>query len=203
MPTRKKRKHDPGQPWERLSTEGVQAYAHFCYYRDMPYKDKKNMTRLQISRGRTLVKLAKELGASLDTEKKRSRRYNWTARAEAYDDYVERNLREENEAEIIRMNKLHANAGRQMAAKALRGLLSINENALSARDIVRMLDTGVKIERLARGQSTERQQIEGHVEQQHSGGVVTVAAPLNLKNLSDEELVSLERICSKIQPAEH
>lgn len=203
MPTRKKRKHDPWQPWERLSNEGVQAYAHFCCYRDMPYKDKKNMTRLQISRGRTLVKLAKELGASLDTEKKRSRRYNWTARAEAYDDYVERNLREENEAEIIRMNKLHANAGRQMAAKALRGLLSINENALSARDIVRMLDTGVKIERLARGQSTERQQIEGHVEQQHSGGVVTVAAPLDLKNLSDEELASLERICSKIQPAEH
>lgn len=190
-------------PWDRLPQEGVQAYAHFCYYRDMPYKDKNNITRLQIRRGRTLAKLAKELNASYDTEKNRSRKYNWLARAEAYDDYVERNLREENEAEIIKMNRLHANAGRQMAAKALRGLISLNENALSALDMVRMLDTGVKIERLARGQSTERQQVEGHVEQQHSGSVVTATVPLDLKNLSDEELESLERICAKIQPADH
>lgn len=207
MPKRKapRAADEPALPWERLPDESVRAYAQFCAFRDMPYtsEEHESFTRAQIRSGRSLGKVAKRLGSSISLVQKYSMRFNWRSRAEAYDDYVERELREKNESEIRKMNKLHAKAGRKLTEKALCGLASVNAKALSALDIVRMFDIGVKIERLARGQSTERQQIDGRVEQQHSGGVVTVAAPLDLKNLSDEELASLERICSKIQPAEH
>lgn len=203
MPSRKSQAAEIPLPWERLPNESGRVYAQFCVFRDMPYKDKEhdNFTKAQIRRGRSIKKTAKQIGCSVSLITKYSTRFNWRSRAEAYDDYVERELRERDEAEIRKMNKFHANAGRQLAAKALRGLINLDENGLSATDVVKMLDTGAKMERLARGQSTEKQQVDGHIEQEHSGGVVTTTVPVDLTQLTDEELDAFERICSKIQPA--
>lgn len=99
------------------------------------------------------------------------------------------------------MHENHAMIAAQMLKKALRRLLTMQEEEIDASDMVRMVDVGVKIERLSRGESTERQEIGGETTVRHSGAVtVTPGNELDLSNLSDEELGNLEQLLSKLHP---
>ena len=88
-----------------------------------------------------------------------------------------------------------------MVRKAAKRLLTIPEEELSAADIVRLVDVGVKIERLSRGESTENKQISGGTTLNHTGAVTVRATnDLNLADLSDEELTQLEGLLDKLHP---
>jgi len=101
-------------PWERIPGETPREYQKFCAYRDMNTADRPIRTR-------SLPKLAKEIGFSLDHLKKLSAKNNWVERAAAYDAYLEELAREQNEAEILKMRKNHALLASQMITKAARG----------------------------------------------------------------------------------
>lgn len=93
---------------------------------------------------------------------------------------------------VIKMREDHALLGAQMIRKALPRLLKMPEEKISAGDLVRLADVGVKIEKLSRGESTENQSVSGKVA--HEGTVkVSVETQANLKDLSDEELGQLEQ----------
>ena len=100
------------------------------------------------------------------------------------------------QAEIIKMVKAARWPRRLSKAKRL---LTMPEEEITAADLVRLVDVGVKIERLSRGESTENRQISGEAKVVHQGEV-TVKNPdnLDLSRLSDEELTELEQLLEKL-----
>lgn len=122
-----------------------------------------------------------------------SAKWDWVRRCEAYDAHVDRMNREANEAAIRKMKQDHALLAQQMIRKATRRLLTMPDDEITAAELARMVDVGVKVERLSRGESTENQAVT------HSGEVeVKQEAPLDLSGLSNEELDQFERLLEKI-----
>lgn len=188
----KRKQREPDNIWDRIPGETPREFQKFCWYRDMNTAEKPIRTR-------NLSKLAKEIGFSYDHLRKLSAKNDWVSRAAAYDSYLDAKTREQSEAEIIEMRKNHALLASQMIKKAAKRLLTIPEEEITATDIVRLVDVGVKIERLSRGESTENKQISGEAKITHQGEVkVRNPGDLNLSSLSDEELVELEQLLEKL-----
>lgn len=178
--------------WERIPGETPRQYQKFCLYRDMNTAERPIRTR-------NISKLAKESSFSYDHLRKLSAQNDWINRAAAYDTYLDNLVREKSEEEIIEMRKNHALLASQMIKKAAKRLLTIPEEEITATDIVRLVDVGVKIERLSRGEATENKQISGETKVTHQGEVkVRSPGDLNLSSLSDEELVELEQLLEKL-----
>lgn len=135
--------------WDRMPGETPREYQKFCAYRDMNTSDK-------LIRTRSLGKLAKEIGFSLDHLKKLSVKNDWVNRCAAYDAHLDEMVRMKIEEEIIEMRKYHALLANQMIKKAAKRLLTIPEEEITANDIVRLVDAGVKIERLSRAKPTRK-----------------------------------------------
>ena len=204
MANNKRPQAPSAEPWEQMTGETVQQYEKFCAYRDMRYiapSGTGDLPRLDFTRERSIRGLARQLGLSRKTLEPLSARFQWVERCEAYDLYILRRLKEKGEAEILKMHENHAAIAAQMLKKAMRRLLTMQEEEIDAFDMVRMVDVGVKIERLSRGESTERQEIGGETTVRHSGEVsVKPGNGLDLSGLSDEELGNLEQLLSKLHP---
>lgn len=175
--------------WERMVGEKTDYYNKFVMYRDMDTGRVKNK--------RSIRMLAEELGCSRQSLEKLSVKFNWVERAEAYDLYLEQRQRQKREKEILKMHDDHALAASQLVKKALNRLLRLPDDAISAADVVRMLDTGVKIERLSRGESTENKHLSGSATITHDGNV-EVKRRIDMSSLTDKELTDLERIFEKL-----
>ena len=193
-----------GEMREQMIGESTQQYERFCLYRDMRYKppDKeKDPPKLDLTSRRSIRGVAERLGMAPQTLESWSSAFHWRERCEAYDAYILGRLREKNEADILKMRETHASLANQMLKKATRRLLTLKDEEITAADIVRLVDVGVKIERLSRGESTERQEITGEAKVHHSGTLdVTAAGGLDLSGLSDEELGQLEQLLGKLHP---
>lgn len=199
--------------WEQQPGESSTLFAHFVVYRDMrypkvdkPVKDadgniKKTATETIMDGTvpyvkRSIRKTAEILGMNKRTIANQSTKWDWVRRCEAYDAHVDRVNREANEAAIRKMKQDHALLAQQMIRKATRRLLTMPDDEITAAELARMVDVGVKVERLSRGESTENQAVT------HSGEVeVKQEAPLDLSGLSNEELDQFERLLEKINGA--
>lgn len=205
QPKKKPEQEMPENIWEKLPTENADQYAKFCLYRDMAYQGTPetvdNRGQIVYSRRlnkRSLRKLAKDLNLTAARPLELlSVKFDWQARCEAYDVDLDRRSRQAQEEAVIKMREDHALLGAQMIRKATKRLLGIPEEEITAGDLIRLADVGVKIERLSRGESTENQSVSGTVA--HKGTVkVSVETEANLKDLSDEELDQLERLLGKV-----
>lgn len=187
--------------WEQQEGESSTAFAHFAAYRDMRYPkagtgDTAVMDGTVPYEKRSLRKVAAALGMNFRTIARQSETWEWVKRCEAYDAYVDRSIREANEAAIRKMNQEHALLAQQMIRKATRRLLQMPDDQISAAELVRMVDVAVKVERLSRGESTENQAVT------HNGEVeVKKDAALDLSGLSNEELDQFEQLLEKINGA--
>ena len=106
--------------------------------------------------------------------------------------------RVKNEQESKKMHDLHAKLGVQLLNKATRGLIALPDNELSAQDIARLADVGVKIERMSRGDSAESIAVSAKATVEHSGGLELSGSIPDMSDLSDEELENLEQILGKL-----
>ena len=82
--------------WERMPGESVRHYEYFCAYRDMRYIPAANaddIPKLDLSRERSVRKLAQQLGVAKRTIGDLCSRFNWVARCDAYDLYILRRQR--------------------------------------------------------------------------------------------------------------
>jgi len=133
--------------WDRQPVERTLQYTRFCAYRDMIYLDEKgNAIKNGKAIGRrSLVKLAAKLGVSKNAVADIASKWNWTNRADAYDKYMERRIRESQEEAIIRMREMHALVGANLIQKATARLMRIPVDEMDAQDIARFVDSGVKI----------------------------------------------------------
>lgn len=161
MPVKKREcTYDPDRYiWERQAWETPKAYASFCIYRDLPYRDKNNVLQAEIQRNRNMKDVAKERGVSESVIEKMGTAHKWVQRARAYDEQIDEMHRQEQEAEIIAMRRLHAKIAQQMVNKAARKFLQVTESDMSVSDAVKMFEVGVKYERLSRGDTTDNQSI--------------------------------------------
>ncbi len=184
--------------WEQQPGETTNTFGYFVIYRDMRYP-KAPTTGEAVMDGsipyekRSLRKVAAMLGINYRTIARHSETGEWQKRVEAYDAYVDRSVREANEAAIRKMNTEHALLAQQMIRKATKRLLTIPEDQISAAELVRMVDVAVKVERQSRGEATEIQAVthNGEVEVKHDNS-------LDLTGLTNEELDQFEQLLAKI-----
>lgn len=169
----------PSERWERQDGESAQAFEGFALYRDMGAE-------------RSLAKVAQELGKSKALMERWSVRWQWGQRAEAWDAEFDRMVRRALEKGIIRMRRQHVDIAQAMLMKALEALELIPPAKMTPKDIAVTVDVASKLERLSRGEATERTE-----------GKQVIAGEINfqkvdLSNVSDEELAMLDEITEKI-----
>lgn len=160
--------------WERQKGESQRAYEAFAIYRDM-------------GPSRSLAKVAKKLGKAISLIERWSRKWNWVERAALYDDELDRQYRAEQEEERKKMAERHAKQAMMIQNKIVQRLQTLDPNQLSPSDLIRWFDIAVKVERLARGQSTEITKLE------HNGQVSVNNDYITQRILSDPESRELAR----------
>lgn len=165
--------------WERQEGESAQAFQGFAAYRDM-------------GADRSLAKVAQKLGKSKALMERWSVRWQWVIRADAWDDEMDRMSRRELEKGITGMRKNHVNIAKAMLVKALQALQRIPVDEMTPKDVSTMVDVAAKLERISRGEVTER--TEG---KQTIAGEVSVST-IDLSGITDEELAALDAITGKI-----
>lgn len=163
-----------GDPWERQPTESSKAYSGFCLYRDG-------------GKARSLTKVAKVLGKSHRSVAIWSARYLWVKRVDAF----ERNADREHLALLAEQRKemrtRHLQETKFLQAAATTGMRAlfgndlskiaeaIERDKISAKDLLRYLVEGIKLERLALGEpDTITEAVGGANESDRQ----SVAAPL-------------------------
>jgi len=110
---------------------------------------------------RSLSKLAQQLGRSKTLLSRWSVRHSWQQRVDAVDRSLDEERWRTTQREATEMAERHARAAVSMQARALQGLQLVKPEELTPRDLTYMLDIAVKIERLARGQPSERIELIG------------------------------------------
>jgi hypothetical protein len=143
------------QPWERRSHESSKSFRHFCIYRDM-------------GPGRSLAKAAGESGVRVGLLERFSAKWEWVARVTAYDDELDRQKRESNEAERRSMADRHArlamliqSAAIDQTRKWLEEVQASDKPIWTPDQLNRIMATSVQIERVARGEPSEIIRKEG------------------------------------------
>ena len=165
--------------WERQEGESAQAFQAFAVYRDMGAE-------------RSLVKVAQKLGKSKALMERWSSRWQWGVRVEAWDDEMDKCTCRELQKGIAEMRKNHVGIAKAMLVKALQALQKIPTDEISPRDVSNMVDVAAKLERISRGEVTERTEGKQTVVGEFSLGAI------DLSRVSDEELSTLEAITEKI-----
>lgn len=148
------------EPWERQVGEPGAAFEAFALYRDIGY-------------ARTIRRAAEiateDTPRNLETVysgyKKWATRWRWAERAESYDVVVDRRMREARESEWERTLATHAQAGRALQTRSITRVLGgeLNGRKIEAADpaelslveAARVLELGIRIERVANGKPAD------------------------------------------------
>jgi hypothetical protein len=101
-----------------------------------------------------------------------------------WDDEQDRIAREALSRGVVAMRKRHADIAMAMEAKALRALQKIPPEDMSPRDISTMVDVASKIERLSRGEVTEKTENKTEID----GGQIHVYVPDCGRDRADDEI---------------
>lgn len=146
--------------WERQGTESDRAFEAFAIYRDM-------------GPGRSAVRVGEALSKSTRLIARWSTEWGWVERAGAWDDEADRNERERNltERAIARQKMLesHAALGKTITVISAGVLAQFGEKnpgaaaklgKMSAVDAAKLAQIGSQMERLARGETTERVELK-------------------------------------------
>ena len=167
---------DEKHAWDRLPGESSKAYHHFCVYRDM-------------AANRSLRQMAGIPGCtSVRRQLNRwSSRWRWVERCQQYDDYLEYQLRAQQEKERREMSKRHAKIamlGQNILVKGMEELLAkvqSGQHSLAPAELARLMDVSVKVERLARGESTDIHEAVGP-----GGGPVRLEQQITIRNIEEK-----------------
>ena len=163
------------QPWERQPGEGLEAFKMFIFYRDADPKTGAG-------------KVGEKYGKSAALAERLCTRWRWVDRREAWEDEKDRLVREELVRGVTAMRKNHADIATQMLVKALKGLQALPAKRMTAYAIAQMVDIASKLERLSRGEATERTEGKNEV----SGKMAVATDPYG--ELTTEELRALARL---------
>jgi len=130
-------------PWERQPKETDVAFEAFAVYRDMGPE-------------RSVSKVAKKCSKNASLLNRWSSTHSWVSRSAAFDNEVDRRMREDLIKGVTTMRKKHVDIANAMIAKAVSALKILTAEEMSMRDITLAVDVAAKLERLSRGESTEK-----------------------------------------------
>lgn len=139
--------------WDKQEGESDPAWEAFVIYRDL-------------HEARSLVKVADQLGKSNTLIERWSRGKDWVPRVRLFDIHEDQEQVRLQFRERIKMSVRHANLATALQAKVAERLAAFTPEevlALTPKQIADWLEIGVKVERLARGEVTER---VGHADSQ-------------------------------------
>ncbi len=146
MPKRRYIAPPDAESWERQTGETADAFAAFATYRDM-------------GADRSLAKVAHRLGKTKTLMDRWSAQWQWVGRAADHDADVDRRLREEDVAELQKMRGRHLAMAQAMQRVAqypiMRLLEKVNagtDPGLSPTEAMKLLENGIRLERLFRGE---------------------------------------------------
>lgn len=142
--------------WEKRPRESFKAFAAFAVYRDLGPE-------------RTLPKTTAALSGKpgLEMIQKWSAANDWIERAEAYDLYIDRRLREQREGDIVQAERNERAIGlslQRVAAQRIQGrgvlgeegfIAALSPGELTPQDVARFATEGIRIRRLSDGQATD------------------------------------------------
>jgi hypothetical protein len=177
-------------PWDRLLEESSKAYAAFAIYRDLgPRRSLDEASRAYhgpIPQVTNSSAARRRRGASGQI-RTWAQRWNWSARARAWDEELERVKTSKQLAAIDEMAERHAKEALMLQNKAVERLRQLRPEELKPRETLDFLIEAAKLERLARGEPTERIAEEHHFS--------------DVKELSDDELASIVATGTGFPPA--
>jgi hypothetical protein len=128
--------------WDRLPNESTKAYAAFVVYRDLGIKRSLRLATDEIyGEGSLNIRLLE----------KWSVRHRWVSRVDSYDAQLESTSRQAVEHERIERAKRHARLGLKLQEVGERRLRAKDFRAVSVRDTIQAIRTGVELERRAKG----------------------------------------------------
>lgn len=130
--------------WERQAGESSVAYEAFLLYRNMSHETD------GAKKKRRLASVAEKLGKSLKLIERWSRTWDWVERSRAYDNELQRISMEETREAVRKMLKDHMTMAQALQKKAMTALLRLDDQSLSARNILDYLAQGIELERQAR-----------------------------------------------------
>lgn len=169
---------EPGRNiWDRMPNERAKTYQRFEVYRDLGV-------------GRTLARVAQECGVSYATVQTNAIDFAWRDRVDAWDREMERVRVIAHREAISDMKKRQVNESKALQQKAIERLKTMKPSELKPRDVLSFIAEAAKIERMALGQPTEIVQ---------SNSKTDLLGSLDLSQLNDAELASLEAIVAKAQ----
>lgn len=170
--------------WEKQEYETPKQYEYFCAYRDMGLD--RSLKKLQAQYGKPI--------SFLKACEKYSVNNHWQVRCNAYQEYLDKIQREENEREIIEMNKRHIQQSLMLQKKIIDKMKDASPKELKLGDCARILETTVRIERMARGCDSGRIMVE-------QSGTVSVKQDNSerIRNLSDEDLQTINSLLEKAE----
>ncbi len=136
-------------PWDRRKAETDKAWIAFVSYRDLP-PGKRSVE--------AALKAAGRPPANRRSWERMQTAHDWTARARAWDAYVDRrNVQPVVAQELAEMKRRHLVLGRNLQVRAQEGVKEMNPKKLRASEIATLARVGVDIERVTVGEPTEIQ----------------------------------------------
>jgi len=177
-------------PWDRLPEESSKAYAAFSIFRDLgPRRSLDEASRAYHGPSPQVTHSSAARGRRGASGQIRTwaQRWNWTARARAWDQELERVKTSKQLAAIDEMAERHAKEALMLQNKAVERLRQLRPEELKPRETLDFLIEAAKLERLARGEPTERIAEEHHFS--------------DVKELSDDELASIVATGTGLLPA--
>jgi hypothetical protein len=166
--------------WDRLPGESPKAYRAFCVYRDLgPGRCLDQASRSYHQRQRAEAdgtQPGRQPRAS-GTIRRWAERWNWSVRAMAWDQELEQVKRKKQVEEVEEMAQRHAREALMLQNKAVERLRQLRPEELKPRETLDYLIEAAKLERLSRGEPTERLAEEHHV--------------TDVRQLSDDELARI------------
>lgn len=139
------RKRVEADPWERQKNEGSETYADFCVYRDL-------------GPGRSIPKAAELQGKNVTALWQASSRHKWVKRAEAYDAYLERKLRERMEKQCMQVKEASLTGAMKMVSLGLQKLNKMTDEQLTAREAKEFIRNALAIVQSITGENREAEQ---------------------------------------------
>lgn len=141
-------------PWEQMPNESRKAFRAFRAYCDLS-PEKRSIPAVADLLGYRTCDYRRRKGLGPSQLEAWSARFHWRERSKYSDVEREREFRESQAIARIEMAKRHVAVAMLLQAKAVQRLQKVDADALDEDRARRWLIEGVKMERLARGESDE------------------------------------------------
>lgn len=131
------------KPWDRQQGESLQAYEAFDLY-------------CKMGAGRSIRKVAQELGKSQPLMSRWSSKWKWQQRSREYDKELKRQEFEEARKAAKKMQERQIQTAMLLQKKAVQALDKLNIEDLKPQDILRFISEGTKLEAINRAADTKQ-----------------------------------------------